>query len=469
MLVLLVKTSSLGDVVHLLPALTEAAAARPELAFDWLVEPAFAEIPRWHGAVDQVIEAPVRSWRRAPLAALRDGGPARLRRTLKARNYDLVIDAQGLIKSAVLASLAGGTRIGMNARSAREAAAARFYHRRVEVPVGMHAVERLRRLLAAALDYSIDHSIDGVIGSAIDSSLGNAMKGAAMPDYGLRGAHPRGDEILLLHGTTWPDKHWPEAHWCALAASLAAQGHPIAVPWGNDEERRRAERIARAGRGELVPRGDLTTLLGRLAKARGLVGVDSGLLHLAAAAGTPGIALYGPTDPVRTGPWGGSIRVLSGGMSCMPCLARTCASAAPVQLATDGVSALEPPCMGRIEPVRVQQALASVLLAFEQSASRRPGSEALGTKAPGAQAPESQTARFAASEARTTEVRALEVKAPEVKAPEASAPEARASELRPLGAEAPEVEAAESPAPEATASASSAQISERVDPHLRSN
>ena len=339
--VLIVKTSSLGDVLHTLPAVTEAAAARPELMFDWVVEPAFAEVPAWHPAVGRIIEAPLRALRRRPDR----GALAGLAEALRARPYDRVIDAQGLIKSAVLTRLARGRRGGFDFASVRERPAALCYADRIAVPRTLHAVERLRRLFAALLDYPLaaerpDHGLDARVAS-------------------LRRVRVT-EEVLLLHGTSWPDKHWPEAHWVDLATRLAAEGHAVRVPFGSEIERGRAERIAEAGRGELVPHGSLAALLERLAQARGAVGVDAGPLHVAAAAGVPAVALYGPTDPARTGPWSPRIQVLRGGLSCEPCLARRCASPrAPLRGADGG--ALEPPCLGRITPGAVAGLLNALL------------------------------------------------------------------------------------------------------------
>jgi heptosyltransferase-1 len=333
--VLVVKTSSLGDVLHTLPALTEASRARPGLRFDWLLEPAFAAVPRWHPAVDQVVEAPLRALRRRPL---RDGlaGLARLDRRLRARRYDAVVDAQGLLKSGLLARRARGLRFGPDPRSVRERPAAWCYDRWVRLTGPSHAADRLRILFAATLGHRLapeapDHGIAARVAAA-------------------RRAAPVRDEVLLLHGTTWRSKHWPEAHWCALAERLAADGFAVRLPFGDGVERQRAERIAAAGRGDLLPPGDLDALLDATVRARGVIGVDAGPLHLAAAAGTPGVALYGPTDPARTGPYGPSITVLRSTLRCAPCGARRCASPLPP---IGGASALEPPCLGRIEPARV--------------------------------------------------------------------------------------------------------------------
>lgn len=288
MRVLIVKTSSLGDVIHTLPALTDAAAARPGLHCDWLVERAFAEIPRWHPQVERIIECDLRGWRKAPLRILRDGTWAAFRAELRAAGaYDLIIDAQGLVKSAWLARRAPGPVVGPDRRSAREPLAACFYTRGVAVPAHdrAHAVERARRLFAQALAYPLPET-------AADAGL---------PRHRFPRPELTQPYVVFLHGTTWPSKRWPLAHWQALAAALHAQGRHIVLPWGSVAERDEAEAIAAQCQGQVLPRLDLTTLAGWLAHAQACVGVDTGLAHLAAALGTPQVSLYGPTLPELTG------------------------------------------------------------------------------------------------------------------------------------------------------------------------
>lgn len=290
MRVLIVKTSSLGDLVHTLPAVTDAANARPDLLFDWLAEAPFAEIPAWHPAVSRVIACHLRQWRRHPRQALVSGDWSLFRDALRERRYGLVIDAQGLIKSAWLASRAQGPVAGPDWHSAREPLAAAFYRHRYAVPQRRraHATERNRRLFAQALGYPLP---------------------AMPPDAGLdRGRFDKPARsrpyALLLHGTSWPTKHWPEARWTAVGQWLREQGVDPLLPWGSNVERQAAERIASAGGGEVLPRQNLTALAGWLAHARCFVGVDTGLAHLGAALGTPGITLYGPTLPHLTGALG---------------------------------------------------------------------------------------------------------------------------------------------------------------------
>jgi heptosyltransferase-1 len=287
MRVLLVKTSSLGDVIHALPAVSDAAAAVPGLRFDWVVEKAFAEIPAWHPAVDRVIRCELRRWRKHPIATWRSGEWGGFVQEMRRETYDLVLDAQGLVKSAWLARRARGPRVGPGFASARERLAALFYQRRIASPSHdrAHAVDRMRQLFAGALGYAVPQR---------------------SPDFGLRRDQFAASKLpasyaVLLHATTWDTKRWPEERWRELGSWLEAQGVASVLPWGNDEERQAAERIAVAFDGVVLPRMRLSELAGVLGHARFVVGVDTGLAHLANALNVPSVTLYGPTVPGLTG------------------------------------------------------------------------------------------------------------------------------------------------------------------------
>ena len=275
--ILFVKTSSLGDVVHNCPAVSDAARALPGAAIDWVVEEPFAGIAAMHRAVRRVIPVAVRRWRSALWRPSVWAEIAAWRRSLGAEPYDAVVDTQSLLKSALISRLARGRRHGLDRASAREWLAPVFYDVRHAVPRELHAVERNRRLAAASLGYSF----------------------SASADYGLRApAGPASGYVVLLTMTSRADKLWPEERWIELGRGLRA---PAILPWGSQHERVRAERIAAAIGGTLPPRRNLEELARLFVSARGVVGLDTGLTHLAGALGVPTVGIYCASDPVLTG------------------------------------------------------------------------------------------------------------------------------------------------------------------------
>lgn len=287
MRVLIVKTSSLGDLIHTLPAVTDAAKALPGIRFDWVAEEAFAEIPGWHSAVDRTIPIALRRWRKGWRSALFSGEPTAFWRQLRVRHYDLVVDAQGLLaKSALPARLARGLRHGLSWRSAREPLAALLYNRRHSIAKGQHAIERVRQLFGAALGYGYDAEI-------LDYGLESLRFSSPVEDR---------DYCVFLHGSSWPSKRLPTEHWVELGRLAAAEGRAVYLPWGSNDEKMTAEAIAaQCSNAHVLPRCNLTQLAGLLAYARGIIGVDTGLAHLGAALGTPGVTLYTATFPAFTG------------------------------------------------------------------------------------------------------------------------------------------------------------------------
>jgi heptosyltransferase-1 len=291
--ILFIKTSSLGDVVHHMPALTDARKALPTARFTWLVEEAFAPLVRLHPVVDAVIPVAWRRWRKSFLMPETLAEIRASLRAIRKQRYDAVVDSQGLVRSAVMARLARGPRHGYDAASIREKAASLFYDHRYGVSRMLHAVERNRILSGLALEY--------------------APQG--VPDFGLdrsRFATPDERYAVLLHATAEPRKLWPEQDWIALGKALAAQGLTLVLPWGNADERARSERLAAALPTARVPDWAPLDQVARLiAGAQLVVGVDTGLLHLAAALAVPLVAIFTDSMPGLTGPVGqGPIAVL---------------------------------------------------------------------------------------------------------------------------------------------------------------
>src|SRR5574343_824569 len=289
MRLLIVKTSSLGDVIHYLPALSDIRRHFPHARIDWCVEESFAAILRLHPAVDEIIPVALRRWRKHLLQGRTWQELGALRQRLQAARYDLVIDSQGLLKSALLARLVPAPKAGYDAASIREPLASRFYDRRYPVSRDLHAVVRNRLLTGAALGYSPDTG----------------------PDYGIATAPadfpwlPAGPYAVLLSATSRDDKLWPEAHWIELGRSLQKRGLRAVLPGGNPRERERAARLAAAIPDAVaVPPQGIGELAALLAGAHAVVGVDTGLTHLAVALDTPTVALYTATDPGLTGVYG---------------------------------------------------------------------------------------------------------------------------------------------------------------------
>lgn len=300
--ILLIKTSSLGDVLHNLPVVTDILKRFPATQIDWVVEESFAALPALHHGVQKVIPVAMRRWRKS-WWSWRDEVRA-VCRDLRARHYDIALDTQGLLKSALIARFARTTRCGFAWDSAREPLASLFYDRRYSVAKDQHAVERNRQLAGLALGYTPDGA----------------------PDYGIRPpalARPAwlGNEkyAVLLHATSRADKLWSEANWIELGRYLHEKNIRCVVPWGGDEERARSVRLADAIPGAITPpRLNLNEAAALLGGAQAVIGVDTGLAHLAAALGVPTVGIYTMTDPALTGLYAGKRAINLGNVNCAP-------------------------------------------------------------------------------------------------------------------------------------------------------
>jgi heptosyltransferase-1 len=291
--VLFIKTSSLGDVIHHMPALTEAKRRRPDIRLSWVVEEAFAPLLRLHPSINEVIPVAARQWRQVLHQPATWQAFRRFRRDLRRCRYDAIVDTQGLVKSALIARLAAGRRHGYDLESIREPAASWLYDVRHRVAWEQHAIVRNRALTGLALGY----------------------EPSGPPDYGLDRQRLVGNAAtpyaVLLHATARLAKQWPQQHWRTLAVALGSQIE-VVLPFGTDAERERSEAIAQdVARPRVPARMPIDAMARLIAGASFVVGVDTGLMHLAAALGVPLVAIFVDSDSGLTGPIGtGPIVVL---------------------------------------------------------------------------------------------------------------------------------------------------------------
>jgi heptosyltransferase I len=308
--ILFIKTSSLGDVVHHMPAVTDARQQLPDAQIAWVVEEAFAPLVGLHPAVDTVIPVATRRWRRQFLKRETWQEIAAFRRLLRPVSYDKVIDAQGLVRSAIIARAARGERHGYDVRSIKEGFAARFYDVKHGVSRALHAVDRNRILTSLALGYTPGTTID----------------------YGLLAPAASGERYaLLLHGTSRPSKEWREECWIELGRWLQGKGIEPVLTWGDGIEKLRAERLCAAIPGSrVVERQPLDQTAKVIAGAALVVGVDTGLLHLAAAYQVPLAAIFVASDPGLTGPVGSGRIVVVAGVDKAPSVPEVCQAVEPL-------------------------------------------------------------------------------------------------------------------------------------------
>ena len=301
--ILLVKTSSLGDVIHNLPVVSDIRAKLPFAQVDWVVEDSFAAIPRLHAGVRNVIPVAVRRWRRSPLSRATWEEVSAVKHALRDSPYDCIIDTQGLIKSGFIARLAHGRHCGYAAAAAREPMASRFYDDTFAIPKSAHAVERNRWLAGAALDYHVNMPLDyGVRADRLDAAW-----------------LPATPYSVLLTATSRREKQWPDTHWLALANDLNLRGLPCVLPAGSETERTRARMLEQnMRRAVAAPPLNLASLASLIAGATVVVGLDTGLTHFAAALGVAVVAVFAGSDPQLTGVYGAARALNLGGPANPP-------------------------------------------------------------------------------------------------------------------------------------------------------
>jgi heptosyltransferase-1 len=273
--ILFIKTSSMGDVLHHMPAVTDARRRFPQARITWVVDELYAPLARLHPAVDEIVSIAVRRWRKH-LHELPTWNEIREATSkLRSRRYDTVIDTQGLVRTALMTKLIHGTSHGYDSDSIREPFASRFYDVNHRVSWDLHVIARNRTLTGRALGYEPEGAPD----YGFDRGL---FKSDGAPPY-----------AILFHATAKKDKEWPEDRWIEVGKALAARGLRVVLPWGNDEERARSERIASQVPNAVVPERKPILEVGKLISgAKLVVGVDTGFLHIAAALGVPAVAVF---------------------------------------------------------------------------------------------------------------------------------------------------------------------------------
>ncbi|OQW69320.1 MAG: lipopolysaccharide heptosyltransferase I [Proteobacteria bacterium ST_bin12] len=287
--ILLVKTSSLGDVIHNCPVFADIRQHFPDALIDWVVEESFADIPRMHSGINQVYTVAFRRWRKQILNPQIWSEIKQFKQLIVQQQYDAVIDSQGLLKSALITRLTNGVKHGYDKQSIRESIASRFYDKTYAISYQQHAVTRNRTLAALSLGYA---------------PPSNA------PNYGLQAKFDlsfllKKPFIIALHGTSRDSKLWPIEHWIELGKTLKNQQLNLLLPWSNSAELSRAEQIANTLENVVVlPKLSITELASVISQAKAAIGVDTGLSHLAAALNIPTIALYTDTNPALTGVMG---------------------------------------------------------------------------------------------------------------------------------------------------------------------
>ncbi|PCH52478.1 MAG: lipopolysaccharide heptosyltransferase I [Cellvibrionales bacterium] len=310
MRVLIVKLTSMGDLVQALPALTDAQRAIPGIEFDWAVDESFTEIPSWHPAVIKILNTAHRRWRKHWWQV---GEIKQFIGQLRSVRYDAVIDAQTNLKSAVVTALSKGKKHGPDGASVREWGAQLAYRKRYALPKNQLAIDRWRQLFAGVLNYSLP----------TDS-----------PDFGLTGVDwpapniklPDSPFLVFVQNASWSNKRWHDSHWRQLIETAGEQGYAVLLPWGSELEQRQAQLLAEGyEHAQVLPKLTLTELAVLLRASDGAICVDTGLAHVSAALDVPTVTLYGATDPHLIGATGSqSIHLEVEGYACAPCYKRIC-------------------------------------------------------------------------------------------------------------------------------------------------
>jgi heptosyltransferase I len=290
MRILLVKMSSMGDIIHNMPLVHDIKQHYPEAIIDWVVEESFVELARLNPLVNQVISVGMRRWKNALFSKKTWYEFVKFKNYLQQTHYDAILDTQGLIKSAVISELAHGISYGQNIRTARESLAGRLVNQPLDIPRNLHAIVRNRLVGSLALNYSINES---PVAYDLLFNIDN--------DPYLTTLLPK-NCIMLFHSTARAAKHWPNEYWIALGKHLNSQGYALALPWGSLPEKNRAEHIATSLNNAVVlPKLSIIQLASLMRLTKACVGLDTGLTHIAVALNIPTLAIFTDTHIWQAG------------------------------------------------------------------------------------------------------------------------------------------------------------------------
>lgn len=332
MKVLIVKMSSMGDIIHTFPSLNDVCAQHPDTEFHWLVEEAFQDIPRWHNNVSRVIPIRLRRWRKEKWRCFFNGEFKAFLNNLRKEHYDIVIDAQSSIKSAIITRLARGTRHGYSFKTTRERFASIFYQKKHRVIFEQHAIRRMRLLFSKVFNYPFE---DNIPNFCINTNRLPAVTYPLPKKF-----------VVFLHSTSWVTKQWPENYWKQMIRHCVDAGYDIVLPWGDKEEKARSGRLAfNENNVHVPPRVSISETASMMSKAQAVLACDTGLGHVAAALNIPCISLYGPTNPDLVRPLGKEQFYFKADFQCAPCMQKQCTY--------NGRSDEQPACFTTIPPQAV--------------------------------------------------------------------------------------------------------------------
>ncbi|MBP6918816.1 MAG: lipopolysaccharide heptosyltransferase I [Legionellaceae bacterium] len=331
--ILLIKMTSMGDLIQLLPALTDATNAIPGIRFDWVTEDSFKDIPNLHPSIDKIIPLPSRRWKKNLLSTLQSGEIQAFIQQLRGQNYDMVIDAQSNLKSAVVSLFAKGQRFGLDKRSVREYGAQFAYHKTFAVNRQQNHAQRLRQLFALCLGYPVPQT---------PANYGIEKKLLPELDFYIPEKF-----VFITPIASVANKLWPEPFWQEIIHKVVQLGYEVFLPWWSPEEKERVLRLQNQHpKVHLLPTLNLRQKASVIARAAAAISLDTGLAHLAAALDIPNVCLYGPGDFKLCGTVGyKQIHVSANSPDCAPCRSQRCTY--------QGATKYQPACMASISPQQV--------------------------------------------------------------------------------------------------------------------